>query len=60
VFGNRIFGRKLEDVAGDWRRTHDVELRSLYASLNVVRVMKIKDEMAGRVAWMGEMRNTLF
>jgi hypothetical protein len=30
----RIFGPKREEVAGDWRRLHNEELRNLYASSN--------------------------
>jgi hypothetical protein len=35
----RIFGRKREEVAGDWRRLHNEELHNLYASPNTIRVM---------------------
>jgi hypothetical protein len=28
----RIFGSKREEVAGGWRRLHNVELHNLYAS----------------------------
>jgi hypothetical protein len=44
VFENRvlrrIFGPKREEVAGDWRRLHSEELHNLYASPNIVRVIK--------------------
>jgi hypothetical protein len=44
VFENRalrrIFGPKTEEVAGDWRRLHNEELRYLYASPDVIRVRK--------------------
>jgi hypothetical protein len=44
VFGNRvlrrIFGYKREEVAGDWRRLHKEELRNLYASPNIIRMIK--------------------
>jgi len=44
VFENRvlrrIFGDKREEVAGDWRRLHNEELRNLYASSNIIRVIK--------------------
>jgi hypothetical protein len=36
----RIFGPKREEVAGDWRRLHNEELRNLYASPNIIRVTK--------------------
>jgi hypothetical protein len=44
VFGNRvlrrIFGPKRVKVAGDWRRLHNEELHNVYASPNVIRVIK--------------------
>jgi hypothetical protein len=30
----------MEKVVGDWRRLHDEELRNLYISPNVIRVIK--------------------
>jgi hypothetical protein len=36
----RIFGPKREEVAGGWRRVHNEELHNLYASPNIVRVIK--------------------
>jgi hypothetical protein len=36
----RIFGPKREDVTGGWRRLHYEELHKLYASLNIIRVIK--------------------
>jgi hypothetical protein len=36
----RIFRPKREEVAGGWRRLHNEELHNLYASPNIVRVMK--------------------
>jgi hypothetical protein len=35
-----IFGPKREEVAGDWRRLHNEELHSLYASQNIITVIK--------------------
>jgi hypothetical protein len=51
VFENRvlrrIFGPKREEVEGDWRRLHNVELHNLYASPNIslirLRRMKCRD-----------------
>jgi hypothetical protein len=36
----RIFGPKREEMAGDWRRLHNKELHNLYASQNIIRVIK--------------------
>jgi hypothetical protein len=36
----RISGPKREEVAGVWRRLHNEELHNLYASPNIIRVMK--------------------
>jgi hypothetical protein len=57
VFENRvlrrIFGLKREEVAGGWRRLHN-----LYASPNIMRVIKSGSmRWAGHAARMGETRN---
>jgi hypothetical protein len=36
----RIFRPKREEVKGGWRRLHNEELHNLYASPNVIRVIK--------------------
>jgi hypothetical protein len=36
----RIFGPKREEVAGGWRRLHNEELHNLYASPDIIRVIK--------------------
>jgi hypothetical protein len=36
----RIFGPKRGEVSGGWRRLHNEELHNLYASPNIIRVMK--------------------
>jgi hypothetical protein len=36
----RIFGLKREEVAGGWRRLHNEELHNLYASPDIIRVIK--------------------
>jgi hypothetical protein len=45
-------------VAGGWRTLHNEELRNLYASPNITRLIKQrKMRWARNVARMGEMRN---
>jgi hypothetical protein len=36
----RIFGSKREEVAGCWKTLHSEELHNLYASPNIVRLIK--------------------
>ena len=60
VFENRvlrIFGRKREEVTGEWRKLHNEELNDLYSLPNIVRVVKSRRmRWAGHVARMGEDR----
>jgi hypothetical protein len=37
----RIFGTRREEVTEDWRRLHNEELHNLYASLNIIRVIRV-------------------
>jgi hypothetical protein len=56
----RIFGPKREEVAGGWRRLHNVELLNLYASPNIIRATKSRRRRrrwAVHVARMEEIRN---
>jgi hypothetical protein len=62
VFGNkvlrRIFGPKRDEVTGRWRNLHNEELRDLYSSPSIIRIIKSRRMMwAGHVARMGGKRN---
>jgi hypothetical protein len=61
VFENRvlrrIFGRKMDEITGEWRKLHNVELNDLYYSPNNFRVIKSrKMGWDGHVARMGKKR----
>jgi len=52
----RIFGRKRDEVTGEWRKLHN-ELNDMYSLPNTVRVIKSRRmRWAGHVARMGERR----
>ena len=38
----RIFGRKRDEVTGEWRKLHSEELNDLYDSFSIVWVIKSK------------------
>jgi hypothetical protein len=52
VFENRvlkrIFGRKRDEVTGDWRKLHNEELHRLYSSPSIIRMIK-----SSRMRWAG-------
>jgi len=53
----RIFGTERDEVTGEWRKLHNLELNDLYSSANIVRVIKLrKMRWAGHVARMWESR----
>jgi hypothetical protein len=54
----RIFGPKRDEVTGEWRKLHNEELRDLYSSPSVIRIIKSRRmRWAGHIARMGEKRN---
>jgi hypothetical protein len=50
VFENRvlrrIFGPKMDEVTGEWRKLHSEEIHSLYSSLDIIRKVK-SNEVGG-------------
>jgi len=59
VFKNRvlkrIFGSKRDEVTGEWRKLHNVELNNLYCLPNIIRAIKPRRmRWTGHVAHMGE------
>jgi hypothetical protein len=64
VFENRvlrrIFGPKRDEVTGGWRKLHNGELRDLYSSPSIIRIIKARRmRWAGHVARMGEKRKAI-
>jgi hypothetical protein len=63
VFGNkvlrRIFGPKMVEMTGGWRKLHNEELHDLYSSPSIIRIIKSRRmRWAGHVSRMGEKRIT--
>jgi hypothetical protein len=54
----RIFRQKRDELMGGWRKLHNEELRNLYSSPSLMRMMKSRRvRLAGHVARMGKKRN---
>jgi hypothetical protein len=52
-----VLGPKRDEVTGGWRKLHNEELRDLYSSPSIIRIIKLGMRWVGHVARMGEKRN---
>jgi hypothetical protein len=61
VFENRllrrIFGPKMDEVTGGWRKLHNEERHNLYSSPSIITSRMMKSRRVGHVARMGEKTN---
>jgi hypothetical protein len=62
VFADRvlrkIFGPRRDEVTGRWRKLHDEELRNLYSSPSMIRIIMLRMmRLAEHVARIEEKRN---
>jgi hypothetical protein len=54
----RIFGSKKDEVTGRWRKLYDEEVRDVYYSPTIIRIVKSRRmRWAKHVTRMGEKRN---
>jgi hypothetical protein len=55
---SRIFGPKRDKIMGGWRKLHNEELRDIYLSPSIIRIIKYRRmRWKGHAARMGEKRN---
>jgi hypothetical protein len=56
----RIFGPKRNEVMGEWRKLHNVELSNLYSSPSIIRIIKSRRmRWTGHVARIGRRRTLI-
>jgi hypothetical protein len=54
----RIFGPTRDELTGEWRKLHNEELRNLYPSPSIIKIIKSRRmRWAGHVTRMAEKRN---
>ena len=57
ILVTQIFGPKMDEVTGEWRKVHNEELNDVYSSPHTLRVITSRRmRWAGHVASMGERR----
>jgi hypothetical protein len=49
----KIFGPKRDDVTEEWRKLHNEELRDLYSSPSVIRIIRSR-----KMRWVGHVART--
>jgi hypothetical protein len=55
----RIFGPKMDEVTGGWRKLHNEELHDLYSCPSIIRIIKWRRmRWAGHVARIGDKTTT--
>jgi hypothetical protein len=62
VFENRVlrrlFGPRRDEVTGEWRKLHNEELRDVYSSPSIIRIIKSRRmRFEGHLSQIGEKRN---